>query len=112
MSTLRQVQATVESCGGEAEIVTSFEEALTRIARHDFDLIISEHSPPAFDATRIMNFIKRHRPECVAQICFLLAATASPEEMALLTESGVTPWSASRLDATRHSDHPATPEQN
>lgn len=99
---LRQVQATLETCGADAEIVVSFEEALTRIARHDFDLIISEHSPPAFDATRIMSFLQQHRSECVTQICFILPDNTSPEEMEVLIRSGVEPWSENRAGLSRN----------
>jgi hypothetical protein len=51
-----------------------------------------------------MKFINQHRPECAAQICFILSETASPDEIELLTHSGLTPWSGSGLNSIQPSN--------
>ena len=94
MNTLRAVQGVLEDCGAETEIACSFQDAVMRVFRHDFDLIIADHRPPAFDGVRIMNFIKQHRPECVNQVCFIVADNVSAEDISALTQSGAVPWSS------------------
>lgn len=92
-SHLREIQNTLESCGAEAEIAFSLEDAMTRIIRHDFDLIVSEHRPPEFDAARVVRFIREHRPECIGQLCFIPSETVDPADIRGLMQHGAVHWS-------------------
>ena len=93
-SVLQAIKGVLENCGAEVEIARSFDESIMRILRRDFDLIVSEHRPPDFDAARLVNFIKSYRPDCVDQVCFVTNQNTAPEDLKPLMQSGAVNWSA------------------
>lgn len=71
----------------ELEMATSGREAVTRLARGDYDVILSDIRMPNLDGKQLFEFLDEHLPEAKARVIFLTGDMANPETVAFLEES-------------------------
>jgi CheY-like chemotaxis protein len=65
----------------------SAREALTRLARADYDVILSDIRMPDFDGTQLFRFLDEHLPEYKDRVIFLTGDIANPETLKFLKQS-------------------------
>lgn len=87
-SILSVVSKALDSDGYDLETFSSARDALNRLARADFDLILSDIRMPGFDGKQLFDFLSRQLPEYKTRVIFLTGDTGNPETMAFLAEAG------------------------
>jgi DNA-binding response OmpR family regulator len=58
--------------------------ALTLLARHDFDVILSDIRMPDFDGRQLLEFLDEHMPDAKDRVVFITADVGNPETMEFL----------------------------
>lgn len=71
----------------DVETASSAREALARLTRSDFDVIISDIRMPEFDGRQLFAFIEDHFPDYRSRVVFL-TGDASPETLKFIGDSG------------------------
>lgn len=74
----------MESQGFEVESLSSARQALVRLARADFDLILSDIRMPGFDGKQLFEFLNQQLPDYLSRVIFLTGDTGSSETLAFL----------------------------
>jgi CheY-like chemotaxis protein len=64
--------------------VTSGREAVVRLARSDYDVILSDIRMPGFDGTQLFRFLDEHLPEYRERVIFLTGHLGDPDTMDFL----------------------------
>jgi len=70
----------------ELDTATSGRQAVTMLARGDYDLILSDIRMPDFDGKQLFQFMEEHLPEYQGRVIFLTGDTANPETMKFLDQ--------------------------
>jgi two-component system response regulator AtoC len=76
-------------CGIKAEAVADGREALTLLARRDFDAIVSDVRMPGMGGKELVRELARDRPELLERLILSTGDTLAPETSALLEQTGV-----------------------
>jgi two-component system NtrC family sensor kinase len=76
-------------CGIAAEAVADGREALTALARRDFDAIVSDVRMPGMGGKELVRELARDRPELLERLILSTGDTLAPETSALLEQTGV-----------------------
>jgi two-component system response regulator AtoC len=76
-------------CGIAAEAVADGREALTALARRDFDAIVSDVRMPGMGGKELVRELTRDRPELLERLILTTGDTLAPETSALLEQTGV-----------------------
>jgi len=69
-------------------VADSAREALTMLARADFDVVVSDIRMPEFDARQLMEFLDEHLPDYKDRIVFMSGDTGSAQTKEFLTKAG------------------------
>lgn len=85
---LHYMRATLESWGHEVEIVPSGAAALERVARDQFDVIITDLRMPALGGREFYRTLQRERPEAAARVVFSTGDTLRGDTLAFLEAEG------------------------
>jgi DNA-binding NarL/FixJ family response regulator len=64
----------------------SAREALTMLARADFDVVVSDIHMPEFDARQLMQFLDEHLPDYKERVVFISGDTGTPETMEFVAQ--------------------------
>jgi len=64
----------------------SAREAITLLARGNYDVIVSDIRMPEFDGKELFRFLDRHMPELKEKVIFLTGDTGNPDTMQFLEE--------------------------
>ncbi len=64
----------------------SAREALTLLARADFDVVVSDIHMPEFDARQLMQFLDEHLPDYKDRVVFISGDTGTPETMEFVAQ--------------------------
>lgn len=70
----------------ELDTATSGRQAVTMLARGDYDLVLSDIRMPDFDGKQLFQFLEEHLPEYQGRVIFLTGDTANPETMKFLDQ--------------------------
>ncbi len=62
----------------------SARSALTLLARHDFDVVLSDIRMPEFDGKQLLAFLDEHMPDSKDRVIFITADVGNPETMEFL----------------------------
>lgn len=81
----------------DLEMVTSGREALQRLAREDFDLILSDVRMPDFDGKQLFKFLDEHMPEQRDKVIFLTGDLGTPSTVEFFQQVGA-PYLPKPLD--------------
>ncbi len=76
-------------CGIKAEAVADGREALSVLARRDFDAIVSDVRMPGMGGKELVRELARDRPELLERLILSTGDTLAPETSALLEQTGV-----------------------
>ncbi|HXE75207.1 MAG TPA: response regulator [Candidatus Xenobia bacterium] len=68
-------------------VADSAREALTMLARGDFDVVVSDIRMPEFGGSQLMEFLDEHLPDYKERVVFMSGDTASPETMAFVAQA-------------------------
>lgn len=71
----------------DVQVATSAREAITLLARGDYDVVISDIRMPGFDGTQLFQFLDEHLPEAKERVVFITAHRNDPETAAFLQEA-------------------------
>jgi CheY-like chemotaxis protein len=71
----------------DLEMATSGRDAVTRLARGDYDIILSDIRMPNFDGKQLFEFLDEHLPEAKERVIFLTGDIGNPETLAFLEEA-------------------------
>ena len=72
----------------EVEAVTSGREALNRLIREDFDLILSDVRMPEFDGKQLYKFVEEHVPDHKDRVIFLTGDVGTESTMEFIRGVG------------------------
>ncbi len=75
----------------------SARSALTLLARHDFDVVLSDIRMPEFDGKQLLAFLDEHMPDAKERVVFITADVGNPETMEFLHREG-RPYTGKPLD--------------
>ncbi len=67
-------------------VADSAREALTMLARGDFDVVVSDIHMPQFDGRQLMQFLDEHLPDYKERVVFISGDTGTPETMAFVAQ--------------------------
>jgi len=81
----------------ELEMATSGRDAVTRLARGDYDVIISDIRMPGLDGRELFRFLDEHLPEAKERVVFITGDIGNPDTVAFLQEAN-RPYLAKPLD--------------
>jgi CheY-like chemotaxis protein len=70
----------------ELDTATSGRQAVTMLARGDYDLVLSDIRMPDFNGKDLFEFLEQHLPEYQGRVIFLTGDTANPETMKFLDQ--------------------------
>lgn len=68
-------------------VAVSAREAITRLARADYDVILSDIRMPGFDGKQLFQFLEQHLPENKERVIFITGDLANPETASFLKEA-------------------------
>ncbi len=68
-------------------VADSAREALTMLARGDFDVVLSDIRMPEFGGPQLMEFLDEHLPDYKERVVFMSGDTGSPETMAFIAQA-------------------------
>lgn len=71
----------------ELEMATSGRDAVTRLARSDYDVILSDIRMPGLDGKQLFAFLDEHLPEAKERVIFLTGDMGNPDTVTFLEES-------------------------
>ena len=71
----------------DLETASSARAAITRLARRDYDVILSDIRMPEFDGKQLFKFLDQHMPEYKERVIFLTGDTGNPETMEFLEKA-------------------------
>jgi CheY-like chemotaxis protein len=63
----------------DLQLATSAREAITLLARGDYDVVISDIRMPGFDGKQLFQFLDEHLPEAKERVVFITAHMNDPE---------------------------------
>lgn len=72
----------------DLETATSGRDAINRLTRQDYDVILSDVRMPEFDGKQLFQFLDEHLPEYKDRVIFLTADSGTTATMEFLKESG------------------------
>jgi CheY-like chemotaxis protein len=75
--------------GLKTEAVFNGQEALDRIARHEYDLVISDLRMPVLDGPGLYHALVQGHPEMIGRLAFITGDSLSPEIQAFLRDTKV-----------------------
>jgi len=81
----------------DVQMATSAREAITLLARGDYDVVISDIRMPGFDGKQLFQFLEEHLPENKERVVFITADMSNPETVEFLKEAK-RPYLAKPLD--------------
>lgn len=81
----------------EFDAAPSARDALTRLARTDYDVILSDIRMRDFDGKQLFQFLEEHLPECKDRVVFLTGDVGNPDTMSFL-ENVRRPYFAKPVD--------------
>jgi CheY-like chemotaxis protein len=81
----------------ELEMATSGRDAVTRLARGDYDVILSDIRMPDLDGKQLFEFLDEHLPEAKDRVIFLTGDIGNPDTVTFLQESN-RPYLAKPID--------------
>jgi len=87
-SNARLLVEIVRHLGHQAEVVSSSQEALERIAKQEYDLIFADMKMPQIDGSRLHQGVEVLQPELARQIVFTTADAVSDATRAFLQRVG------------------------
>jgi CheY-like chemotaxis protein len=70
----------------DVETAGSAREAITKLARADYDVVLSDIRMPEFDGKQLFAFLDEHMPEYKQKVVFLTGDTATPSTIEFLQE--------------------------
>lgn len=79
---------TLTGAGYEVVTAESGRDAMSVLAREDFDAILSDVRMPELDGPSLFKFLEKHLPAAKARVIFVTGDTSNPETMRFLAESG------------------------
>jgi CheY-like chemotaxis protein len=68
----------------DLEVARSAREAVTLLARSDYDLILSDIRMPDFDGIQLFHFLDQHLPESRERVIFITADLSNPDTLTFL----------------------------
>ncbi|HKZ53713.1 MAG TPA: response regulator [Candidatus Acidoferrales bacterium] len=71
----------------DLQMATSAREAITLLARGDFDVVISDILMPGFDGKQLFQFLEEHLPEAKERVVFITADMSNPDTVTFLQEA-------------------------
>jgi CheY-like chemotaxis protein len=71
----------------ELEMATSGRDAVTRLARGEYDVILSDIRMPGLDGKQLFQFLDEHLPEAKERVIFLTGDLGNPDTVTFLQES-------------------------
>lgn len=74
--------------GYDVERLASARDALTRLARADFELVLSDIRMPGFDGRQLFAFLEKQLPEYKGRVVFLTGDVGNAETMRFLQDVG------------------------
>jgi CheY-like chemotaxis protein len=71
----------------DLDVASSAREALQKVVRGDYDLILSDIRMPDFDGKQLFKFLEEHLPEARSRVVFLTGDSGNPETQKFLEEA-------------------------
>jgi len=71
----------------DLQMATSAREAITLLARGDYDVVISDILMPGFDGKQLFQFLEEHLPEAKERVVFITADMSNPDTVTFLQEA-------------------------
>ncbi len=84
----------------DIELLSSARDAVTRLARADYDVILSDIRMPGFDGRELFKFLDKHLPDNKERVIFLTGDVGNPETYKFLIESK-RPYLSKPIDLTK-----------
>lgn len=81
----------------ELDVASTGREAIRKLGREDYDLILSDIRMPELDGKQLFTFIDQNMPEYRAKVIFLTGDTGNPDTMKFLEATGC-PYLTKPLD--------------
>lgn len=72
----------------ELDTASSGRDAILKLGREDYDLILSDVRMPELDGKQLFAFIDQNMPEYRGKVIFLTGDTANPDTMKFLEQAG------------------------
>ena len=72
----------------ELDVASSGREAILKLGREDYDLILSDIRMPELDGKQLFAFLDQNMPEYRSKVIFLTGDTANPDTMKFLEGTG------------------------
>jgi CheY-like chemotaxis protein len=79
---------TLAGAGYEVVTAESGRDAMSVLAREDFEVILSDVRMPELDGPSLFGFLEKHLPAAKARVIFVTGDLSNPETMRFLNESG------------------------
>ena len=79
---------TLTGAGYEVVTAESGRDAMTVLAREDFEAILSDVRMPELDGPSLFGFLEKHLPAAKNRVIFVTGDTSNPDTMRFLGESG------------------------
>jgi CheY-like chemotaxis protein len=74
--------------GHSAEVVSSADQALERLARDRYDVVLTDVRMPGLDGPGLYREVRRRHPDFIRRVAFFTGDALSPTTSAFLAESG------------------------
>lgn len=71
----------------ELDMASTGRDAILKLGREDYDLILSDIRMPELDGKQLFEFIEQNMPEYKGRVIFLTGDTGNPETMKFLEEA-------------------------